>query len=68
MSSIETPIGEMIDSGNAGEYSDDERTDYEPDQPEDGLTDAEADAQTLMMAGMGTDEDYGRFAEDPCDF
>ena len=26
---------------------------------DDGMSDAEADADTLRMAGMGTDEDYG---------
>lgn len=29
------------------------------DGPEDNFTDAEADADTLASAGMGTDEDYG---------
>ena len=28
---------------------------------EDNFTDAEADADTLASAGMGTDEDYGMF-------
>lgn len=28
---------------------------------DDGMTDVEADAQTLAMAGWGTDEDYGHF-------
>lgn len=33
----------------------------EPDHfyDDDGMTDAEADADTLRMCGMGTDEDYG---------
>lgn len=32
---------------------------------EDGdYTDAEADADTLRSAGMGTDEDYGYYGED----
>lgn len=31
----------------------------ERDEPEDNLTDAEADADTLASAGHGTDEDYG---------
>lgn len=31
------------------------------DEPEDDLTDAEADAMTLRDAGFGTDEDYGDF-------
>ena len=29
------------------------------DEPEDLMTDAEADADVLAAAGMGTDEDYG---------
>jgi hypothetical protein len=31
------------------------------DEPGDGMTDAEADADTLASAGWGTDEDYGDF-------
>lgn len=34
------------------------------DEPGDGMTDAEADADVLRMAGMGTDEDYGGDGED----
>jgi hypothetical protein len=34
------------------------------DEPSDGMTDAEADADTLASAGMGTDEDYGYFGGD----
>lgn len=30
----------------------------EPDEPSDGMSDVEADADTLRSAGMGTDEDY----------
>lgn len=37
----------------ASEYSDD-----------DGMTDAEADADTLASAGWGTDEDYGYYGGD----
>jgi hypothetical protein len=38
--------------------------DPEFDEPSDGfLSDAEADADVLASAGMGTDEDYG-YAED----
>jgi len=33
------------------------------DEPGDNLSDAEADAMTLRDAGMGTDEDYGKFQE-----
>ena len=32
-----------------------------PEEPEDNYTDAEADADTLASAGMGTDEDYCYF-------
>lgn len=36
----------------------------EPDiSDDDGMTDAEADADTLKSAGMGTDEDYGGVPE-----
>lgn len=30
-------------------------------EPSDNMTDAEADADTLASAGMGTDEDYGYY-------
>jgi hypothetical protein len=37
----------------------------EPDEYEDdGMTDAEADADVLRMAGWGTDEDYGYYGDD----
>jgi hypothetical protein len=32
-------------------------------EPEDSMTDVEADADTLASAGMGTDEDYGFFGD-----
>lgn len=38
--------------------------DVEPDYDNDGMTDAEADADTLRMCGFGTDEDYGCFSGD----
>ena len=31
------------------------------DEPSDNMTDAEADADTLASAGMGTDEDYNHY-------
>ncbi len=34
------------------------------DEPDDGMTDVEADADTLKSAGMGTDEDYGYYGEE----
>lgn len=43
----------MRDDGYEGEDDDEDHED------DDGMTDAEADADTLRMAGMGTDEDYG---------
>jgi hypothetical protein len=36
--------------------------DIEP--PEDNMTDAEADADTLRSCGWGTDEDYGYYGDD----
>jgi hypothetical protein len=44
----------------------------EPQEPDseyddDGMTDAEADADVLRMAGMGTDEDYGVFHDGDMD-
>lgn len=36
---------------------------YGDSEPYDFMTDAEADADVLRSAGMGTDEDYGQFAE-----
>lgn len=37
------------------------RHDYSDD---DGMTDAEADADTLRSCGWGTDEDYGYYGDD----
>jgi len=34
---------------------------YEEDEHDQFMTDAEADADVLRSAGMGTDEDYGDF-------
>jgi hypothetical protein len=36
-----------------------EQMDPDPSEPQDLMTDAEADADVLASAGMGTDEDYG---------
>ena len=44
---VETPLGEQIDSGT--------------EETDDRMTDAEADADTLASAGMGTDEDYNHY-------
>jgi hypothetical protein len=51
---VETPLGEQIDGGT-------EEADAMMEPPE--MTDAEADADTLSSAGMGTDEDYGLYSE-----
>ncbi len=32
-------------------------------EPEDDMSDVEADADTLASAGMGTDEDYGDYGQ-----
>jgi len=50
-------IADTRDHDDEGEPFDDEGEDYSDDF--DTMTDAEADADTLRMAGMGTDEDYG---------
>lgn len=41
-----------------GQWDDD---DDEPGDEPDGMTDVEADADTLKNCGWGTDEDYGYF-------
>lgn len=40
-----------------GQWDDDD----EPGDEPDGMTDVEADADTLRNCGWGTDEDYGYF-------
>ena len=42
----------------------DDSTEFEDDDEPFGMTDAEADADTLASAGWGTDEDYGYFGGD----
>lgn len=43
--------------------------DHEPEyNDDDGMTDMEADAQVLAMAGMGTDEDYGVFHDQDAEY
>jgi len=49
----DTEVGDVDDSGC---YDDG-----------DNMTDAEADADTLASAGMGTDEDYGYYGNDEPD-
>ena len=44
--------------------NDDEEYDDECDEPDDNMSDVEADADTLASAGYGTDEDYGFFGDD----
>ena len=36
-------------------------------EPDDGMTDVEADADALASAGWGTDEDYGFYGNDDGD-
>ena len=47
----DAPVYDSHDEGNA------------PFDREDGMTDVEADADTLASAGYGTDEDYGYFGD-----
>lgn len=42
--------------------ADDEEEEF--DEVGDGMSDVEADADTLRMAGFGTDEDYGYYGDD----
>lgn len=42
----------------------DDTEDGMDDEPSEGWTDAEADADALASAGWGTDEDYGYFGGD----
>lgn len=37
---------------------------YDDEEYGDGMTDVEADADTLRNAGWGTDEDYGYYGEE----
>jgi hypothetical protein len=48
-------------------YEPEDEGDEAPDcyeEPDDGMTDVEADADTLASAGYGTDEDYGFYGND----
>jgi hypothetical protein len=54
--------GDIEDPHFMFDAPDDEEEIY--DEPDDGMTDVEADADTLASAGMGTDEDYGVFHEE----
>lgn len=45
-------------------YDDDAREEARLDEPAETMSDAEADADVLRMAGMGTDEDYGYYGEE----
>jgi hypothetical protein len=44
-----------------GRENDGDYPEPDDDEPDDGMTDVEADADTLRSAGYGTDEDYGLF-------
>lgn len=45
-------------------YANNEDVDGGGDEIGDGMTDVEADADTLASAGFGTDEDYGSFGHE----
>jgi hypothetical protein len=61
---LECNDSELVTRYTTEKIEDDYRASMEPPEPDDGLSDVEADAMTLASAGMGTDEDYGRFAND----
>ena len=49
------------------EYEDFEEYEHEEkevEEYEDGMTDVEADVNTLASAGWGTDEDYGYYGDE----
>lgn len=48
-----------LDWNEANDYADEAN----PDEVDDGLTDAEADHMTLVGIGWGSDEDYGYYGE-----
>lgn len=53
-------IGPQSDEFVPDEFEDEDFIDDEPP----GMTDVEADADTLASAGWGTDEDYGYYGDD----
>ena len=57
---------ERLEHQHADDQLEFEELDMEEFDIDDGddMTDAEADADTLRMAGMGTDEDYGDMLSD----
>ena len=65
---LDTALEEAYDLDSAAIYSsrDDLVWQYcaEDERNECGMTDVEADADTLASAGYGTDEDYGYYGDD----
>jgi hypothetical protein len=55
-------IGTLVYEDDNGQNVGDEPESYygydEPDEPEDGMSDAKADVDTLRCCGWGTDENY----------
>lgn len=49
-------------------YEDDVILDEDYDQEDDGMSDVEADADTLRNIGWGTDEDYGYYGEESYEY
>ena len=52
----------MIDPEETKEEEEDQV--HQAEEPEQFLSDAEADADALSSAGWGTDEDYGYFGKE----
>jgi len=69
---LDAALEEAYDLHNAAIYSsrDDLVWKYsaEDERNECGMTDVEADADTLASAGYGTDEDYGYYGDDCYDY
>lgn len=60
---IEMHDGYWEDHPTIDDFDGEEPEEEEPEFPDEppGMTDVEADADTLASAGYGTDEDYGYF-------
>jgi len=51
-----------------GDEPEADEADGDFEREDDGLSDVEADAMTLASAGYGTDEDYGDYGQNDCEW
>ena len=69
---LDAAFEEAYDLHNAAIYSSRDalvwKYNAEDERNECGMTDVEADADTLASAGYGTDEDYGSYGDDCYDY